>query len=526
SARSRTWRRFFSPRSPTAAWYSFPSRSSPTSDTGRTARRAAGCFFASRTRMSIRPGRSSGFRPTLIPRPSRKAPGRRRRAPESLRASRASGPAWPPTATACCRSRSTVPPRSNCRFRSRGRRSAPEHEDPPQDRRPNSDGGGPPSGRQAAPGGAGSGGGARRPPPFRLRPLRPPLGRRRGPHRGGRALPVPAGFPEGFARGLSLRGEEFGDDVLEGDVLDRDIGHGPRAQNLLRHRADLAGWHAEPELPVFGAAGLAIARLPGIGKAAALGRGKEGDDLLPAAVAGFEAVQVPVVDLAAAVDDDHPLAELLDVRHVVAGEQDGDAVDAVVFAQELADGLLRDDVEADRRLVEKEHPRPVEEGGDQLHLHALAEGELAHHHVELVADPEQFDQLLEGPPVVGGREAVDRAEEGEGLAGGQVPPELVLLAQDQGEDPPVGVFAPARIEARDPCLAAGGLNQPRQHFQGGGLAGAVGAEEADELPLGDGEADVVGRPGFREFPAEEAGDAAPESGLFLVGAENPGEVAD
>jgi hypothetical protein len=72
----------------------------------------------------------------------------------------------------------------------------------------------------------------------------------------------------------------------------------------------------------------------------------------------------------------------------------------------------------------------VEEGGDQLHLHALAEGELAHHHVQLGADSEQVDEFIERASVVGLGQTIDRPQQGEGFDGGQVPPQLILLAED------------------------------------------------------------------------------------------------
>jgi hypothetical protein len=46
--------------------------------------------------------------------------------------------------------------------------------------------------------------------------------------------------------------------------------------------------------------------------------------------------------------------------------------------------------------------------------------------------------------------------------------------------------------ARDADLAGAGRQDTGQHPEDGGLAGAVGAEEADDLSRGDGEADVGG----------------------------------
>ena len=58
------------------------------------------------------------------------------------------------------------------------------------------------------------------------------------------------------------------------------------------------------------------------------------------------------------------------------------------------------------------------------------------------------------------------------------------------------------------------------------LPAPFGPEEADELALGDREADVLRRRGLLELAVEQALHAAPEAGLLLVGAEDPGQVLD
>ena len=83
----------------------------------------------------------------------------------------------------------------------------------------------------------------------------------------------------------------------------------------------------------------------------------------------------------AVVDDDDASTELLDVGHVMAGEQDGGLAGRVVIAQEFADILLRNHVEADGGFVEEEDAGLVEQRGDELHFHAFAEGEFADHDV-------------------------------------------------------------------------------------------------------------------------------------------------
>src|SRR4029077_13021561 len=62
-----------------------------------------------------------------------------------------------------------------------------------------------------------------------------------------------------------------------------------------------------------------------------------------------------------------------------------------------------------------------------------------------------------------------------------------------------------RIEAEHAHLAAGNVGQAEQHQDGRGLAGAVGAEETENLPATDGERDVVARDRLAVGLGEAAG---------------------
>ena len=109
------------------------------------------------------------------------------------------------------------------------------------------------------------------------------------------------------------------------------------------------------------------------------------DTRLSGSIVLDQAAQVAVVDQRAAVDHDDPRAQRDDVVHVVRGQEHGRVVALVVAADEVADRDLHRDVEADRRLVEEQRGRAVEQGGRELALHALAERELARRLVERAA---------------------------------------------------------------------------------------------------------------------------------------------
>ena len=123
----------------------------------------------------------------------------------------------------------------------------------------------------------------------------------------------------------------------------------------------------------------------------------------------------------------------------MAGQEHGNAAAGVVLAQALLDGHLGDDVEANGRLIQQEKLRLVQQGGNQFHLHALAQRQFADGLTGEMFDAEQFGQLAEGTTELVGRQRVDFAMELEAVGGGQIPPQLVLLAHDQREAAAEGV---------------------------------------------------------------------------------------
>ena len=135
-------------------------------------------------------------------------------------------------------------------------------------------------------------------------------------------------------------------------------------------------------------------------------------------------------------DHNHALAERGDVFHVVRREHDRHASFGLHRLEETVDGVLGDDVEADRGLVQKQHLRLMQERGDQFQLHSLAEREFANRLEHELAHAEQVDQFVPGAFEAGGLDPVDLLVESKTLGGGQIPPELVALAHHEGEPPP------------------------------------------------------------------------------------------
>ncbi len=78
---------------------------------------------------------------------------------------------------------------------------------------------------------------------------------------------------------------------------------------------------------------------------------------------------------------------------------------------------------------------------------------------------------------------IDLLVQAKRLLGGQIPPELVLLAHHQREPAAIGVLALPGHEAHHAGGAAGGIDDAGEQLERGGFAGAVGAEKGDELAL-------------------------------------------
>jgi hypothetical protein len=125
-----------------------------------------------------------------------------------------------------------------------------------------------------------------------------------------------------------------------------------------------------------------------------------------------------VVEDVAVGDHDDPLAEGGHVLHVVRREHHGRPPLRLHVAEELVDRVLSHDIEPDRRLVEKEHLRLVEERGDEFELHPLAERELPNRLQDQLPHSEQIDELVADPLEPAGFEPVDLLVKPEALGSG------------------------------------------------------------------------------------------------------------
>ena len=188
----------------------------------------------------------------------------------------------------------------------------------------------------------------------------------------------------------------------------------------------------------------------------------------------------------AGLDERDPVAEPLGLVGVVGDEQDGDAVVAQLLDEPpaLPPG---GGVEAGGQLVEDDQARAADEGEGDRQALLLAAGQLPVAGVALLRQAQAGDERLGvGVRGVEGRVQVDR------LGDGQLVGQLALLELDADQLPGLGAV-PVRVDAEDPDAAAVGAAQALGALDGGGLARAVRAEDAEDLALADAQAEVVDR---------------------------------
>ena len=190
---------------------------------------------------------------------------------------------------------------------------------------------------------------------------------------------------------------------------------------------------------------------------------------------------------------------------------------------ELADRLLRDDVEPDRRLVQIDDSRVVQQRRREIAAHALAERELAHRRVAGSRSMlEHLDELVQVAPVAiaAGCRRSRRSSSNDSISGRshqswlrwpKTTPMLRALSLRcfRGDEP------------GDPHLAGGRHEDAGEHLDRRGLAGAVRADVADQLAGLEREGHAVDRDPLLVFAREEGAQRAERSRRALASCERP-----
>ena len=194
-------------------------------------------------------------------------------------------------------------------------------------------------------------------------------------------------------------------------------------------------------------------------------------------------------DLAAVVDDRDPVGELVGLVEVLGGEQHRAPV-----GHETPDGVPHlaagARVEAGGRLVEEDQRWPGDQAGGQVEPAAHAAGERRDRLGRGLGEVELLEQRRGGRARRPAVDVLETGEEQEVLGRGQVlvdggvlPGHAEQLADDVG--------LPAYVVTEDLGAAAVDGEQRGEHLEHGGLAGAVGTEDAEDLAAPYLEVDVV-----------------------------------
>ena len=208
-------------------------------------------------------------------------------------------------------------------------------------------------------------------------------------------------------------------------------------------------------------------------------------DLLGAEKLFFQAGERAVVEDGAAVDDHDAAAKFFDVVEIVGGEKDRGFIALVDGPEKLANVIFGDDVEADSGLVEEKDRRIVKQRGSEVAAHALAERKLADGNVEQFGQAEDLIEKFHALVVVALRDVVDAAQKFERFDGGDVPPKLRALAEDDADGFYVGgTLAPGDKTIRED-FARCRHQDASEHFDRGGFAGTVWADVADHFAAAD-----------------------------------------
>ena len=210
------------------------------------------------------------------------------------------------------------------------------------------------------------------------------------------------------------------------------------------------------------------------------------DEDLAAGEAALDLGKEAVEHDAAIVDHQDAVAQLLDVGHLVGREHDGDALGA-----QLGDDVLHephvDRVQPAEGLVEHDEGGIVDERRGELDELAEPPAQLADPLVPVLLHAETLEQLVGTAQGAILRNALELGQIEQVRDDPQAAVETALLRQVADTLP--GLGGHRSVEYGDLALVR--LDDVEQHPDGRGLAGAVWADESDDLAGPDGEGDIL-----------------------------------
>lgn len=204
----------------------------------------------------------------------------------------------------------------------------------------------------------------------------------------------------------------------------------------------------------------------------------------------------------AGLNDADGVAEFFNFGHDVGGKDDGLAAIAA-FADEIDDGAGGHDVEAVGGLVENHDGRIVDQGASDGGFLLHSGGELVAAAVAKAVHVEAIEDVVDAFFESGLVEAIEAAEVFDHFLGG----ETGVESGGGGKKADIGTNFFRILDnviAADGCGAASWLENGGEHAKRGGLASAIGAEQAVDLAGVTLKADVVDSANFTTLLVVEA----------------------
>jgi hypothetical protein len=225
--------------------------------------------------------------------------------------------------------------------------------------------------------------------------------------------------------------------------------------------------------------------------------------------------QVALHSRGAAFGDDLALVEdadpvrVLGLVEVVGREEDGGPRLGPHLAKVVPERAAARRVEAGRRLIEEQHPRPVHETPHDLELALHATGERLHRLEHLALDAEDPRELAH-PVAIRDRHEREERPVREQAVEDRVQPDVLLcrevevearLLEDDPDRAPHAVRVGREITAADDRGARRRSERRREDRDRRRLARAIRSEEREQLARPHGEADAVDRVELRALVA-------------------------
>ena len=101
-----------------------------------------------------------------------------------------------------------------------------------------------------------------------------------------------------------------------------------------------------------------------------------------------------MLDLAL-IDDDRTATESLHVFHVVARQQNRHLLLGLIMPQKALHFALRDDIQANRGLVQQKDLWRMQERSDQFHSHSFTQRQFADRQIDHPTNITQISQLIQ-----------------------------------------------------------------------------------------------------------------------------------